>query len=421
MRGFAPILLALLAAGSATAQRDVVIQPIVPRKQVALVMGNGAYTHVGQLKNPVNDADAMARRLRELNFDVLLVKDAGRKEMGQKIDDFIGRLGTDDVAVFYYAGHGVQLEGENYLIPTDFEGDTEADVRYDSHAVGKIQERMERSGAQLNILILDACRSNPFRFGGRSGTRGWAAMNAGRGTFIAFATAPGSIASDDGAGNGLFTQYLLEALSRPGLGLSEVFDYVRARVDQASGGKQLPWAHSSVVGSYSFTGAAGQQLVASSSVETRKSAPPPARAEPIETAASTTPSPGQRTVGIGELKSSAGRLDALPQVWRNLATNDLYRLRFDPEHMLIYRLKDNQVVADLTLKRDKKDSKKDKYIGITLLSPCRGGGRMEVMNWSPTRIEATIEVPDAQNNCLGARFGILGTKVQAAFIPEEPR
>jgi len=182
-----------------------------------------------------------------------LVKDASRRQMSQTIDHFIGRVGTGDVALFYYAGHGVQVEGENYIIPIDFEGDTESDVRYDALAVGKIQDRMERSGAVLNMLILDACRNNPFRFAGRSSSRGWAAMTGAVGTYVAFATAPGSVADDNpSAPNGLFTHYLLEALSTPGLGLDEVFGLVRARVYSASGNKQLPWTHTSVVGRYSF-------------------------------------------------------------------------------------------------------------------------------------------------------------------------
>jgi uncharacterized caspase-like protein len=142
----ASFILPLLAA-PAHPQRDFRVEPIVPRKQVALVIGNGGYSHVGRLRNPVNDADAVARRLRELDFDVLLLKDAGRRETGQKVDEFIGRLGTGDVAFFYYAGHGVQVEGENYLIPVDFEGDSETDVRYDAFPIGKIQDRMERKGA----------------------------------------------------------------------------------------------------------------------------------------------------------------------------------------------------------------------------------------------------------------------------------
>jgi uncharacterized caspase-like protein len=128
---------------------------------------------------------------------------------------------------------------------------------------------MERSGAQLNILILDACRTNPFRFSGRAETRGWAPMNAGRGIFIAFAAAPGNVANDNSdASNGLFMIYLLEALSRPELSLNDVFDYVRSRVDAASGGKQLPWTHSSVVGSYFFMSSPEQTAEKSDVIDT---------------------------------------------------------------------------------------------------------------------------------------------------------
>ena len=233
-------------------QQDRRIQPIVAHRQVALVIGNSAYAS-NPLRNPVNDAQAMGQRLRELNYDVTVVTDAGYESMGRAIDGYLNKLMTGDVAFFYYSGHGMQVEGENYLIPVDFQAQNEADVRYRAHAAGRIQERMEKSGAQLNILVLDACRNNPFRATSRSGTQGLAAMSGGRGTFIAFATAPGRTASDNPNGrNGLFTQYLLDALATPGLGLNDVFDLVRVRVDDASGGKQLPWTLSSVVGRYSF-------------------------------------------------------------------------------------------------------------------------------------------------------------------------
>jgi formylglycine-generating enzyme required for sulfatase activity len=241
----------LLLLPTASAQ-DRRVQPIVARKQVALVIGNAAYAN-GPLANPLHDAQAVAQRLRELHFDVALATDAGRKAMGLAIDQFLNKLGTGDVALFYYSGHGMQVDGENYLIPLDFAGQNETDVRYDAHPLGRIQERMERSGAQLNMLVLDACRNNPYRQVVRSGVGGLAAMSAGRGTFIAFATSPGKTASDNPDGRyGLFTQYLLEALSVRGLGLDDAFSLVRERVDTASGGKQLPWVQTSVVGRYSF-------------------------------------------------------------------------------------------------------------------------------------------------------------------------
>ncbi len=239
------------AAFSQTAQ-DRRVAPIIARKQVALVIGNSAYPN-RPLTNPLRDAQAMYRRLHELNFDVTLVTDADRKAMGQAIDRFVDKLSTGDVALFYYSGHGMQVDGENYLIPVDFQGQNETDVRYDAHPAGRIQDRMERSGAQLNILILDACRDNPYRSATRGGPGGLAAMSPGRGTFIAFATSPGHTASDNPNGrNGLFTGYLLDALSVPGLSLNDVFDLVRENVDSASKGQQLPWTLSSVVGRYSF-------------------------------------------------------------------------------------------------------------------------------------------------------------------------
>lgn len=281
---------AICAAFSQTAQ-DRRVAPIIAHKQVALVIGNSAYPN-RPLANPVRDAQAMYRRLRELNFDVTLVTDADRRTMGQAVDQFLDKLGTGDVALFYYSGHGMQVDGENYLIPTDFQGQNETDVRYDAHPASRIQDLMERSGAQLNILILDACRDNPFRSATRGGTEGLAAMSPGRGTFIALATAPGHTASDNPNGqNGLFTTYLLDALSVPGLSLNDVFDLVRENVDSASKGRQLPWTLSSVVGRYSFLpdGAAA--------------VPPPAVADsggPQAVQVRVNPKDGQRYVWIPE-------------------------------------------------------------------------------------------------------------------------
>ena len=243
-----PLLLAALAAFG----QDRSVQPIAAKKQVALVIGNAGYPN-RPLTNPVHDAEAMAAKLRALHFDVLLLTNAGYRSMGQAIDQFVKKLGKGDVAFFYYSGHGMQVDGENYLVPTDFKGQNETDVRYDAHPVGRIQDLMERSGSSLNLLVLDACRDNPYHAASRSSASGLAMMNPGVGTFIAFATAPGRTASDNIAGqHGLFTEYLLEALSLPGLGLDDVFNLVRERVYKASAGAQLPWSLSSVVGHYSF-------------------------------------------------------------------------------------------------------------------------------------------------------------------------
>ena len=144
------------------------------------------------------------------------------------------------------------MDGENYLIPVGFAARDESEVKYQAYAIGRVQDRMASTGARLSLVILDACRDNPFR-GARSGARGRAAMATATGSFIAFATAPGSTAADNrNERNGLFTKYLLENLGPPGVGLSELFDRVRTQVYEASGERQLPWIASSVIGEFVF-------------------------------------------------------------------------------------------------------------------------------------------------------------------------
>ena len=155
--------------------------------------------------------------------------------------------------MFYYAGHGIQIDGENYLVSVDFHAQDEATTkRAMAYSAQLVLDRMSGAGASLNILILDACRDNPFR-SMRGGARGWASMPAGKGSFIAFATAPGATASDNpGAQNGLFTQYLLQSLAKPDLDINGVFDEVTDAVDKASNGRQTPWVTKSVVGRFVF-------------------------------------------------------------------------------------------------------------------------------------------------------------------------
>jgi hypothetical protein len=149
----------------------------------------------------------------------------------------------------------MQIDQENYLVPVDFELKDEASVKYDAYPASKVHDRVAHSGVRLNIVILDACRNNGFATS-RSGSAGLAAMNAARGSFIAFSTAPGSTASDNPRGrNGLFTSYLLDAIRKPGLKLDEVFNQVRQNVYQASENKQLAWTSSSVIGDFYFLAA----------------------------------------------------------------------------------------------------------------------------------------------------------------------
>jgi formylglycine-generating enzyme required for sulfatase activity/uncharacterized caspase-like protein len=220
-------------------------------RRLALIVGNGAYP-TSPLRNPVNDARALADTLRQSSFAVTVAENTDLRKLDQAVGTFASSLRAGDVALFYYSGHGMQLDGENYLVPVDFHADQESEVPYQAYSAGRVLERLQGSGAALSILILDACRDNPFRTT-RSAAKGLAAMNTGKGSFIAFSTGPGQTASDNQReSNGLFTKYLLEALREPDLKLGDVFDRVRGRVYEASGGKQLPWTASSVIGTFVF-------------------------------------------------------------------------------------------------------------------------------------------------------------------------
>jgi hypothetical protein len=219
--------------------------------RVALVIGNAAYEEA-PLRNPVNDARAMAKRLFELGFKVTKLEDATRNEMERAIAAFEGSLGPEKTGLFYYAGHGIQVRGRNYLIPIDAGLKSERSARFEAVDVGSVTEAMEYAKSKVNLVILDACRNNPFERRWRGQGRGLAAVDAARGTLIAYATAPGSVAADGDGENGLYTESLLTVLQTPGLSVEEVFKQVRAEVDKVSGGAQTPWESSSLTGSFIF-------------------------------------------------------------------------------------------------------------------------------------------------------------------------
>ena len=184
-------------------------------RRVALVIGNGAYAE-GALRNPPNDARAMGEALRTLGFEVEVITDASRKRMLDAVREFGRKLTAGGVGLFYYAGHGMQVKGANYLIPVGVDIATEEDVQSEALDANTVLSRMDAAKNQANLVILDACRNNPFARSFRSGTRGLAQMEAPSGTFVAFATAPGSTASDGDGQNGLYTQHLLQSMKVPG-------------------------------------------------------------------------------------------------------------------------------------------------------------------------------------------------------------
>ena len=230
--------------------------PIGPR--LALIIGNSAYAaSMGALPNPANDAGAMARALGALGFNVTLVKNADQKSMKRAISDFGQRLakaGPGSTGLFFYAGHGIQAKGINYLIPTDANIQTQADVDLEAVGADTILEQMEEAGAATNIVILDACRNMPLVRGFRSPTRGLAPMDAPNGSFIAYSTAPGSVAADGLGANSPFVTALVKNLGRKGESIESIFRDVRREVLTQTEGTQTPWDSSSLIQPFYFAG-----------------------------------------------------------------------------------------------------------------------------------------------------------------------
>jgi uncharacterized caspase-like protein len=228
-----------------------------PGPRVALVIGNAAYRNA-PLSNPGNDAKAMAQQLEQLGFHVIRVQDGTQQQMFQAVRSFGDAL-RGGVGLFYFAGHGVQVKGRNFLIPVDAQIEREDEVPYKALDVGLVLEKMEAARNPLNIVILDACRNNPFARGLRSAGSGGglAQMDAPSGSLVAFATAPGATAEDGRGANGLYTSHLLRQMAVPGLPIEEVFKRTRVAVKQESGGRQIPWESTSLEGAFFFAGAAG--------------------------------------------------------------------------------------------------------------------------------------------------------------------
>lgn len=238
----AVLLLALSASGLAAGR-------------TALVIGNSAYP-TAPLKNPVNDATDMAAALKRLGFEVTLVTNASLQQMEEAVRAFGLALRHGGMGVFYFAGHGLQVAGENYLVPVNAVIQSEGDVRYGSLNAGLVLAKMEDAGNGPNVVILDACRNNPFARSFRSAEAGLARMDAPAGSLIAYATAPGKVAADGDGRNGLYTQHLLKSIATPGLSITDLFMGVREGVVRESGRKQVPWENTSLIGRFSFAGQA---------------------------------------------------------------------------------------------------------------------------------------------------------------------
>ena len=216
------------------------------RKRVALVIGNGSYRHTDsmpKLTNPANDADDMAAALRRFGFEVISKKNLTKEEMDETITNFGRKMADSDAALFYYAGHGLQVKGQNYMVPVDANIDSEAKVPYRAVNVNQLLEEMESSRSRVNIVMLDACRNNPisgkFRSGGGRGLAPPTSMP--KGTVIVYATDPGNVAADGSGRNGLFTAGLLTAFKGSDLTLGGVLTRASEEVERHSNQQQTPY------------------------------------------------------------------------------------------------------------------------------------------------------------------------------------
>jgi len=225
---------------------------ITASRRIALVIGNADYA-TAPLKNPINDANDMAEVLQRLGFTVSKKLNVDRRDMREAIRDFGDRiLRGEAIGLFYYAGHGIQVKGENYLVPIGADVQREDEVDDECLPASFVLGKMETAGNSLNIIILDACRNNPFPAAARNADRGLARMDAPTGSILAYATAPGASASEGDGRNGLYTSRLLVHMRTPGLRLEDVFINVRNDVRKLSSGAQVPWETHSLGGRFYF-------------------------------------------------------------------------------------------------------------------------------------------------------------------------
>lgn len=252
-----------LALASAQAQAPIDLK-------VALVIGNAGYQRA--LLNPVNDAKAMGETLRGLGFEVIEVRDGSKVQMAEAINKLQATLkGKQGVGMLYYAGHGLQIDARNFMVPVDARIARAGDVPAQTVDVAAVIDAFKTAGNRMSIVVLDACRDNPF--GGITTGKGLAPLDAPSGTFLAYATAPGNVASDGEAasGNGLYTQYLLQELKKPQARIEDVFKRVRFAVRKASNGKQIPWESTSLEDDFQFNEGRVQAPVKPSTAQLRTS------------------------------------------------------------------------------------------------------------------------------------------------------
>ncbi|WP_439403377.1 caspase family protein [Bradyrhizobium sp. DASA03068] len=246
-------------------------------RRVAFVVGNGSYKNVAQLPNPPIDAKAMASTLRNVGFEVIEGSNLSRDQMTEKLLDFGRKAQGSDIALFYYAGHGIAVSGTNYLLPVDADIKSEMDVKLGAAINIDLTLEQTMGDAKVKLVFLDACRDNPFaaKIKSNSATRsvnvqsGLAEMKSGEGTLIAFATGPGQTALDGQEGNNSpFTRALIDNITKPGVEIQQAMTSVRAQVNEETRKGQLPWGHTNLTGSVYLNQAPTTQVAAAAPTAT---------------------------------------------------------------------------------------------------------------------------------------------------------
>lgn len=236
-------------------QRDFIITE-KGKKRVALVIGNSNYKNATSLKNPINDAIDMKKSLEKVGFEVISLYDANRAETINKIRVFKNKISEQNtVALFYYAGHGLQANEDNWIVPIDANPQSEAEIQISCISLSYLMDNLNDANSDVNIIILDACRNNPFRYVGRSTTGGLMQPKiTPKGTFIAFSTSPGTVASDGYGRNSPYTTELKKAILTPNITIEKAFKNVRLSLT-----KQTSWENSSLIGDFYFNPTDGDE------------------------------------------------------------------------------------------------------------------------------------------------------------------
>jgi hypothetical protein len=245
-------IIAANIAGSATSEKRIIKMTTgLSEKRLALILGNSQYKNSAPLKNPVNDANLMEATLKDLGFQVIKRLDAGKDEMLSAIREFEDKLPDYNIALFYYAGHGNQVDGKNYLIPTDAKLEKPSDCKFEAVEVNLIVDEFERYQNNTNIVILDACRNNPFASWARGGEAGFKTMSFTSGTIVAYATSEGTTAADGKGSNGLYTEELVKQMALP-QSINDVFMNTRVQVRKLSNNQQVPSETNKLNGPFFF-------------------------------------------------------------------------------------------------------------------------------------------------------------------------